>query len=470
MDPGSTSSRDQDALGASVARVVQLTNAPVDQARFWLEAANNDVNRAVLLYHEQTGASHRPQVQPHLPTVPTTRPPQPSSRRAHRGGAGRRGGLFGLFYQVPLALARTGIKLVLSTAGLGANLAASILPHSLLQALEGAVRRLADSNRDLSPHEAAQIFARGFAQAYGNVHPTWECSSWHAAASRAHQRFMFLFVYLHSPSHSDTAEFCQNTLCHPDVVAYIDHAVLAWGGSIRHSDAFRLANQLGVSCYPCCALLAFSGSRLRLIASMPGPRSPEQLLAGLRRAVDRHSTQMASEQADHNERNYTRRLRDEQDAAYQESLLADQARERERENARLAAEAEAKAAAEAEHRAREEQEAKRLAAEQAEAARLASKARKRGMLPPEPAAGTAGAAQIRVRMRDGSTHQRRFPAEIALQTVVDWVGSMEEGPTGKFSLASTYPRRVFRGEALQESLTQLSLAPQAALIIHAEDD
>lgn len=64
----------------------------------------------------------------------------------------------------------------------------------------------------------------------------------------------------------------------------------------------QLASQLGVSCYPCCALLAFSGSRLRLIALMPGPRSPEQLLAGLRRAVDRHSTQMASEQADHNER------------------------------------------------------------------------------------------------------------------------------------------------------------------------
>ena len=57
-----------------------------------------------------------------------------------------------------------------------------------------------------------------------------------------------------------------------------------------------------------------------------------------------------------------------------------------------------------------------------------------------------------------------------MQTVVDWVSSMEEGPTNKFSLASTYPRRVFRGEALQESLTQLSLAPQAALIIHAEED
>lgn len=52
------------------------------------------------------------------------------------------------------------------------------------------------------------------------------------------------------------------------------------------------------------------------------------------------------------EQDYDRRLREEQDQAYQASLQADQAREREREKARLAAEAEAKAAADAEQRAR----------------------------------------------------------------------------------------------------------------------
>ena len=57
-----------------------------------------------------------------------------------------------------------------------------------------------------------------------------------------------------------------------------------------------------------------------------------------------------------------------------------------------------------------------------------------------------------------------------MQSVADWVASMEEGPVGNFSLASSYPRKVFRGETLQQSLTQLGLVPQAVLVIHAEDD
>ena len=151
------------------------------------------------------------------------------------------------------------------------------------------------------------------------------------------------------------------------MVAYLDRSLLAWGGSIRHSDAFRvcllillshlrnvacnpflpggtcpcsvgsqrairifchcvllaspqrsltanvclpqLASRLGVSSYPYCALLAFSGSRLAMLCAMPGTRSPQQLLTALHRSVDRHSTQMAAEQADHNQQVSSQRIR-----------------------------------------------------------------------------------------------------------------------------------------------------------------
>ena len=53
---------------------------------------------------------------------------------------------------------------------------------------------------------------------------------------------------------------------------------------------------------------------------------------------------------------------------------------------------------------------------------------------------------------------------------MDWVSSLEDGPAGKFSLVSTYPRTVFRGAALMQSLTQLGLAPQSMLVVHAEDE
>lgn len=64
----------------------------------------------------------------------------------------------------------------------------------------------------------------------------------------------------------------------------------------------QLSSSLGASSYPFCALVAFSGNRTRLIAKIQGLRMPQQLLAALRHAVDRHSTQLAVEQADHNQR------------------------------------------------------------------------------------------------------------------------------------------------------------------------
>ena len=64
------------------------------------------------------------------------------------------------------------------------------------------------------------------------------------------------------------------------------------------------------------------------------------------------STNLSPEKVFLGGQDYTRRLREEQDAEYSRSLQADQAREREREQARLAAEAEAKAAADAQRRAR----------------------------------------------------------------------------------------------------------------------
>ena len=43
-----------------------------------------------------------------------------------------------------------------------------------------------------------------------------------------------------SPLLQDTEEFCRETLCHPDVVGFVDSTFVAWGGSIHYSDAFRV--------------------------------------------------------------------------------------------------------------------------------------------------------------------------------------------------------------------------------------
>ncbi len=59
---------------------------------------------------------------------------------------------------------------------------------------------------------------------------------------------------------------------------------------------------------------------------------------------------------------------------------------------------------------------------------------------------------------------------MVLQRAYDFVDSLDNLATYKYSLASSYPRRVFSGETLQQSFQQLGLAPQAMLLVQSEDD
>ena len=57
-----------------------------------------------------------------------------------------------------------------------------------------------------------------------------------------------------------------------------------------------------------------------------------------------------------------------------------------------------------------------------------------------------------------------------LQRAYDFVDSLDNLDILKYSLASSYPRRVFAGGALQQSFQDLGLAPQAMLFVQSEDD
>lgn len=141
--------------------------------------------------------------------------------------------------------------------------------------------------------------------------------------------------------------------------------------------------------------------------------------------------------------------------------------------------AEAAQAAEAERQRREE--AARLVAEAQAAARreaekVASVERrreaKRAALPAEPAPGP-GTAQIRIRLPDGTNCQRRFLSDQhTVQTLFDFVDSLEAASFAKYALASSFPKRLF--DAASDgalTLVQAGLAPQAALFVQpAADD
>ena len=50
------------------------------------------------------------------------------------------------------------------------------------------------------------------------------------------------------------------------------------------------------------------------------------------------------------------------------------------------------------------------------------------------------------------------------------MGSLDEVEAVHFCLASSFPRQVFVGPAVSKSLSELGLAPQAALLVQMDAD
>jgi len=163
-------------------------------------------------------------------------------------------------------------------------------------------------------------------------------------------------------------------------------------------------------------------------------------------------------------------LRQEQDAAYYESLELDKLKAEEAERAeREEQEALAKAQKESERIERE--------AEEAAAALQCTLTAKEASLPKEPPLGDADAVQIVVRMPGGGRLQRRFRSGDLLSAVFDFVditaskeesGASEVHP-GSYNLVSQFPRRVFQDGGV-DTLAEVDLAhKQEAFFIEMRD-
>jgi FAS-associated factor 2 len=468
---------------------------------------------------------------------------------ASGGGGGNAGGngFLGLALRLPFAVLRTGVTIVASAVGVGLAVAAflgdRVLPRSVMQACRQLARAARLTADDADPSGQAAEFAAGFAERYlsssggsaeaaaaatgeggqataastaplaatgGSSCPAWVASGWRSSATAAHRDFRLLLAYLHSPRHEDTDAFCRTVLCSQAFADYANAEFLCWGGDVSRSDAFGLALRLGVTRYPAVALLARSGSNVKLAALVQGAGSgdPLALIDSLRTAAEPHAALLAAERADAEGRAAERALVREQDDEYERSLAADRARARER---REREEREKREEEERQKREQEEQEERgRREAKRAAEAAAAAAARqaKRASLPEEPAQGSPGSAAVRVRLPTGANHQRRFDAKMA--TVADvyaWVDALEHAVAEEEAAAATRgggaagrdaaaddeaaltarllaleryvlvqafpPRREFGrapGKGGEQTLEEAGLAPQAALFVRLVEE
>lgn len=369
---------------------------------------------------------------------------------------------------LPISVISGSLGLISGAFGLGLWAAGGVLSYSLGMIGLGNGRGGESSARLVSVSTAASEaidFVAAFEREYGNLMPNFVGEGFMDALQRSRNSFKLLFVYLHSPDHPDTPVFCERTLCSEVVAGFVNENFVAWGGSIRASEGFKMSNSLKASRFPFCAVvMPATNQRIALLQQVEGPKSPEELITMLQRVLEESAPGLVAARLDAEERRNNMRLREEQDAAFRAALEADQARERQRREELERLEREA---AEAEQKHKEEEEARERAAREAaekEAAKARMRQEKALSLGDEPERGP-NVTQVLVRFPTGERKERRFHMTSTVQSLYDYVDSLGCLEVDDYSLVSNFPRVTYGPEKRSLTLKEAGLHPQASLFV-----
>lgn len=133
---------------------------------------------------------------------------------------------------------------------------------------------------------------------------------------------------------TETANFCRNTLANPEVIDYVNRNMLLWGCDVASPEGYRVSHSINVRSYPILVIIALRDNKMTIMGRLEGDCTPEELLTRMRRVVSDNERWLSVARHERLERSLTQTLRAQQDEAYEESLKADQEKERKREKER----------------------------------------------------------------------------------------------------------------------------------------
>ncbi|XP_003746886.1 FAS-associated factor 2 [Galendromus occidentalis] len=312
-----------------------------------------------------------------------------------------------------------------------------------------------------NPEGDVRLFIKQFRDTYGAAAPFLE-TSYNQALSRAKTDLRFLLVYLHNPSHEDTDDFCRRVFCSESVISWINNNMLLWGCSVQLPEGHKVSRTLQERTYPFMCVIVLRENTMTVVARILGQlESSDQLISILEtvKGDNEGSLRAARQKREVDLANQT--IREQQNAAYEESLRADQEKARRRREAE-----ELKRKEEEEAIRRAELEALEIERRQQEKLKLAAQ------VPDEPPQGHEGAIQLALRLPSGKRIDRRFLSEQSMKYLYFYVLCHTDAPDN-FEIHTTYPRRKIPCEPVPPSdppsFKEFGLARNESLMVTDSD-
>ncbi|KAJ1339678.1 hypothetical protein BSLG_005711 [Batrachochytrium salamandrivorans] len=306
------------------------------------------------------------------------------------------------------------------------------------------------SSTERSTAECASVrFKEDFESQYGSKHPPF-------LLELTPSEIRYALVILQSDEHDDTDKFSRETISSDTFISFVSEKnLLVWGGNIHDAEAFKVSAVLNATSYPFMALITLQGSRMAVAHRFEGLMSTGRIISKLRRLIDRFDPLLAGARADRASHAAARSIRQQQDDAYQASLLADQ------EKARKAKEEEEQA-----KKALLEQEQQRIAGLTKLERRKQLKIELAANMPVEPDVGEPNTTRLSIRLPSGERVIRRFKADDTIQILWNFIETHDLKPLDletEFSIVCPFPRRVYRN--MDMTMEQAGLVPSASVVV-----
>ncbi|XP_071486768.1 FAS-associated factor 1-like [Diadema antillarum] len=328
---------------------------------------------------------------------------------------------------------------------------------------------LSDDLEDVT--ESLIHFSQEFSARYGDFHPSFYLGPLEEAMKEAFsvsaKDRRLLAVYVHHDKSVQSNVFCSQLLCSDSIVSFLSQNFVTWAWDVTSpknrerllqmctkifgSVTAATLKNLQQDKFPLLLLVMRIRFNTEVFSVLQGNLSLDELMTSMISAVEVFSQQQQVEVVQEEERRKAEMLKMEQDFAYQESLIADRAKQEEKERQERE---------EGERIMREQKEEEMKKAEE-EAIRLSLERQ----LVEEPEEGTSQAVStLRMRLPSGETVTRRFLAAEKLQMLLVFLGS-KGFHSDAHKVLTTWPKRDLTTLDGQQTLQQLGLCPQETLFV-----
>lgn len=305
-------------------------------------------------------------------------------------------------------------------------------------------------------------FIENYETRYGTNHPVFYQGTYSQALNDAKRELKFLLIYLHGDDHQDTAPFCRDTLSNRELINFVNGHMLFWACSVNYPEGYRVSQALRENTYPFLAVIVLREHRMTVVGRLEGLMGPDTVVFRLQQVMADNEASLITARMDRDERSLTQSIRQQQDEAYQASLLADQEKERQRqEELRLQEEEQLRQRERDLVEQRRKEEIQRMKLELVD------------QIPEEPPDSDPHSIHLVIKLPAGTRLERRFRRSQSLKYLYFYVFCQTDAPNS-FEIITNFPRRTLPCEPTREcpeppSFAELGLGKTETLFVHDLD-